>query len=293
MSAFLGKDFPILEAETIGKDLTSYWIEAPDIVRAFGPGQFVIVRLDEDGERIPLTVVDVDRDKGALRLIVQVVGRTTAQMAEMKTGDTILDVVGPLGEAIAIEKRDEAFVIVGGGVGIAPVYPKAKALREAGNRVISIIGARTKDLLMLVDDMEAVSDEFVLVTDDGSAGRKGLVTQPLDEILIREGKVAEVIAVGPPIMMKFCSLTAMKHGAPVLVSLNPIMIDGTGMCGGCRVTVGEKSKFACVDGPCFDGAKIDWDEMIARLGTYRAEEKEAMDHWCRIRETSAAEGRRS
>jgi len=293
MNAFLGKDFPILEAKEIGKDLTSYWIEAPDIVRAFGPGQFVIIRLDEDGERIPLTVVDVDREKGALRLIVQVVGRTTAQMAELKTGDSILDVVGPLGEAIPIEKRDEAFVIVGGGVGIAPVYPKAKALKEAGNRVISIIGARTKDLLMLEDDMEAVSDEFILVTDDGSAGRKCLVTEPLDEILAREGKVAEVIAVGPPIMMKFCSLTAVKHGAPVLVSLNPIMIDGTGMCGGCRVTVGDESQFACVDGPVFDGSKIDWEEMIARLGTYRGEEKEAMDHWCRIRDEAPVEGRQA
>jgi ferredoxin--NADP+ reductase len=290
MTDFLGKNFPILEAETIGDALTSYWIEAPDIVNAYGPGQFVIVRLDEDGERIPLTIVDVDKARGALQLIVQVVGRTTAQMALMKAGDTILDVVGPLGAAIPIEKKDEPFVIVGGGVGIAPIYPKAKALKEAGNRVITIIGARTKDLLMLVDAMEAVSDEFHLVTDDGSAGRKALVTVPLDEVLTREGKVAEVIAVGPPIMMKFCALTARKHGAPVLVSLNPIMIDGTGMCGGCRVSVGNEVKFACVDGPCFDGTKIDWEELMARLGAYKAEEREAMEHWCRIRDGVAAEG---
>ncbi len=293
MTDFLGTNFPILEAEVIGEDLTSYWIAAPDIVHAYGPGQFVIIRLDEEGERIPLTIVDVDRERGALQLIVQAVGRTTAQMALLKAGDTILDVVGPLGEAIPIEKKDDAFVIVGGGVGIAPIYPKAKALKDAGNRVITIIGARTKDLLMLVDAMEAVSDEFHLMTDDGSAGRKGLVTEPLDEVLGREGTVAEVIAVGPPIMMKFCTLTALEHDAPVLVSLNPIMIDGTGMCGGCRVSLGDEVKFACVDGPCFDGAKIDWEEMMTRLGAYKAEEKEAMDHWCRIRDGAAAEGKKA
>jgi ferredoxin--NADP+ reductase len=286
MAGFLGTNFPVLAVEEIGKDLTSYWIEAPDIVRAFGPGQFVIVRLDEGGERIPLTVVDVDRAKGTLRLIVQAVGRTTAQMAELRDGDVILDVFGPLGEAIPIEKSDRAFVIVGGGVGIAPVYPKAKALKEVGNRVLSILGARSSDLLMLEDDMRAVSDELVVCTDDGSHGRKALVTEPLAEILEREGEVAEVIAVGPPVMMKFCSRVCVEHGAKVLVSLNPIMIDGTGMCGGCRVSVGGEARFACVDGPCFDGAAIDWDEMESRLGTYRVEEKEAFDHWCRLRDVT-------
>ncbi|MHC4473488.1 MAG: sulfide/dihydroorotate dehydrogenase-like FAD/NAD-binding protein [Planctomycetota bacterium] len=290
MSDFLGKNFSIIEAEKIGKDLTSYWIEAPDVVRAFGPGQFVIVRLDEAGERIPLTVVDVDRNAGTLRLIVQVVGRTTAQMAELAAGDVILDLLGPLGEAIPIEKREEPFVIVGGGVGIAPVYPKAKALSGIGNRVISIIGARSKDLLMLEEEMRAVSDELVVTTDDGSYGRKALVTEPLAEVLEREGEVAEVIAVGPPIMMKFCSKVAVEHGAKVLVSLNPIMIDGTGMCGGCRVTLGEDVKFACVDGPCFDGAEIDWDEMMSRLAAYVEEERDAWDHWCKLRESMTAEG---
>ena len=288
MTGYLGVNFPVLSVETIGKGLTSYWVEAPDIVNAFGPGQFVIIRLDEGGERIPLTVVDVDREKGALRLIVQAVGRTTAQMEELRAGDTILDVVGPLGEAIAIEKSDLACVIVGGGVGIAPVYPKAKALKEIGNRVISIIGARSSDLLMLEDDMAAVSDELILVTDDGSKGRKALVTEPLAEVLEREGEVAEVIAVGPAIMMKFCSQVAVEHGAKVLVSLNPIMIDGTGMCGGCRVSLDGEAKFACVDGPVFDGARIDWDEMAGRLGTYRKEEREAMDHWCRLHKKASA-----
>jgi ferredoxin--NADP+ reductase len=286
MTDFLGKHFPVLAVDPIGADLTSYWIHAPDIVAAFGPGQFVIIRLAEDGERIPLTVVDADRERGRLRLIVQVVGRTTAEMALLKPGDTILDVFGPLGEAIPIEKRERPYVIVGGGVGIAPVFPKAKALKEAGNRVISILGARTRDLLILEREMGEVSDELVVVTDDGSHGRKALVTEPLAEILEREGEVAEVIAVGPPVMMKFCSKVAVEHGAKVLVSLNPIMIDGTGMCGGCRVTVGEDTRFACVDGPCFDGAKIDWDEMVARLGAYRAEERVAMEHWCRLRETA-------
>ena len=286
MTNTLGKNFPVLAVDTIGEDLTSYWVEAPDIVNAFGPGQFVIVRLDEDGERIPLTVVDVDRELGRLRLIVQAVGRTTAQMAQLMVGDTILDVFGPLGEAIPIEKSEKPYVIVGGGVGIAPVYPKAKALKEIGNRVISIIGARTKRLLMLETDMAAVSDEIVVMTDDGSHGRKGLVTEPLAEILDREGEVAEVIAVGPPVMMKFCSKVCVEKGAKVLVSLNPIMIDGTGMCGGCRVTEGDEIRFACVDGPCFDGAKIDWDEMVTRLGAYREEEREAMEHWCHLREAT-------
>jgi ferredoxin/flavodoxin---NADP+ reductase len=283
MSEYLGTNFPILSVDVIGKDMTSYWIEAPDIVRALGPGQFVIVRLDEDGERIPLTVVDWNEDTGALRLIVQEVGRTTAQMAELKAGDTILDLVGPLGEAIDIEKSDLPYVIVGGGVGVAPIYPKAKALKAAGNRVITIIGARSKDLLILEDDMRAVSDEFHVVTDDGSHGRKALVTEPLTEILEREDAVAEVIAVGPPIMMKFCSAVAVLHKAEVIVSLNPIMIDGTGMCGGCRVSVGGEAKFACVDGPCFDGAKIDWEEMMTRLAAYREPERAAMEHWCNIR----------
>ncbi len=288
MSGFLGTNFPILSVEKLGDDLRSYWIEAPDIVRAFGPGQFVIVRLDEDGERIPLTVVDVDRERGALRLIVQAVGRTTDQMALLQAGDTILDVFGPLGQAIPIEKSERPYVIVGGGVGIAPVYPKAKALKEVGNRLISIIGARTKELLMLEEEMRAVSDEFIVVTDDGSHGRKALVTEPLAEVLEREGEVAEVIAVGPPVMMKFCSKVAVEHGAPILVSLNPIMIDGTGMCGGCRVTVGSATRFACVDGPCFDGSEIDWDEMITRLKTYEEEERIAREHWCRLRGVPAA-----
>ncbi len=291
MSESLGKNFPIHVADRLSADLVSFWIEAPDVVRAFGPGQFVIVRLDDDGERIPLTVVDVDREKGWLRLIVQAVGRTTDQMCEMKAGESVLDLVGPLGEAIHIEKRDEPFVIVGGGVGVAPIYPKAKALKALGNRVISIIGARTKSLLMLEEEMRAVSDELIVCTDDGTHGRKALVTIPLDEVLVREGKVAEVIAVGPPIMMKFCTKVAAARGAPVLVSLNPIMIDGTGMCGGCRVTLGEDTKFACVDGPCFDGTKIDWDEMMTRLRTFGAEEKVAREHYCRVRGTTMPGGR--
>jgi ferredoxin--NADP+ reductase len=290
MSEFLGTKFPILEAQRLGEDLTSYWIEAPDIARAYGPGQFVIVRLDEVGERIPLTIVDVDKEAGTIRLIVQVVGRTTADMAEYGTGDTILDILGPLGEAIPVEKKDRPFVIVGGGVGIAPVYPKAKFLKAAGNHVISIIGARSKDLLMLEQEMWEVSDELIVTTDDGTYGRKGFVTEALDEVLTREGEVAEVIAVGPPIMMKFCCKVAVDHGAKVVVSLNPIMIDGTGMCGGCRVTLGDEVRFACVDGPCFDGSKIDWDEMMSRLATYEEEERAAMDHWCRLKEARATRG---
>jgi ferredoxin--NADP+ reductase len=292
MSDFLGKNFPVIEVEDLGPDLKSYWVMAPDIVRAYGPGQFVIIRLDEDGERIPLTIVDVNRETGALLLIVAAVGRTTDQMALLTAGDTILDVAGPLGEAIPIEKSDKAIVIVGGGVGIAPIYPKAKAHKEIGNRVISIIGARSKELLMLEEGMRAVSDEFYVMTDDGTHGRKGLVTEPLAEVLKREGEVEEVIAVGPPIMMKFCAKVAVEYGAKVIVSLNPIMIDGTGMCGGCRVSLEEETKFACVDGPCFDGAKIDWEEMISRLGAYSAEEKIARDHWCRLHDAATSEGQK-
>jgi ferredoxin--NADP+ reductase len=290
MSDYLGKNFPVLSAEKIGDGLYSYWIGAPDIVRAYGPGQFVIVRLDDQGERIPLTIVDVDREAGSLRLIVQVVGRTTLQMAELTAGDTILDVLGPLGEAIPIERSERPYVIVGGGVGIAPVFPKAKALKEAGNRVLSIIGARTKRLLNLEEEMGAVSDELVVMTDDGSHGRKGLVTEPLAEILTAEKDgVAEVIAVGPPIMMKFCTKVAVEYGAKILVSLNPIMIDGTGMCGGCRVSSGGKVKFACVDGPCFDGTGIEWDELIGRLQAYTQEEHAALEHYCKLRGLSPEE----
>jgi ferredoxin--NADP+ reductase len=289
MAGFLGTNFPVLAVEEIGKDLTSYWIEAPDIVRAFGPGQFVIVRLDEGGERIPLTVVDVDRAKGTLRLIVQAVGRTTAQMAELRDGDVILDVFGPLGEAIPIEKSDRAFVIVGGGVGIAPVYPKAKALKEVGNRVLSILGARSSDLLMLEDDMRAVSDELIVCTDDGSHGRMALVTEPLKprSWKARRERWPRCVAVGPAVMMKFCSAQVCKSydiGATVLVSLNSIMIDGTGMCGGCRVSDRQRGAVHLRRRPLSSTARqIDWELLIKRAQRLRqtteARKRRPMDHW--------------
>jgi ferredoxin--NADP+ reductase len=258
------------------------WIEAPDIALKFIPGQFVIVRVDDRSERIPLTIVDVVPETGALMLLVQVVGRSTLEMSRLKAGDTFLDVVGPLGLGMELAKHHGKVVCVGGGIGTAPLYPKAKALKNLGNYIISVIGARTKDLLVLEDEMRAISDEFVVCTDDGSYGQKALVTGPLAEVLAQNSDIAEIIAIGPPIMMKFVCRTTAPTGIKTLVSLNPIMIDGTGMCGGCRVSYNGNVKFACVDGPVFDGAAIDWAELLARLQTYTPQEKIAMDHYCKV-----------
>ncbi|MBO1305314.1 sulfide/dihydroorotate dehydrogenase-like FAD/NAD-binding protein [Enterococcus sp. 669A] len=248
-------------------------VEAPRIANKAKPGQFVILRIDEFGERIPLTVVDVDPEAGLVRLIFQVIGKSTAQLSKVMEGESLADVVGPLGKPTEIENFGTV-MLVGGGVGIAALFPIVKGLKEAGNRVITILGAKTKDLLILRDECQEFSDELILMTDDGSIGQKGLVTQAMEEVFARED-IHTAWAIGPSIMMKFCTITAQKHDVPIYVSLNPIMIDGTGMCGGCRVTVADSIKFACVDGPEFLGEEVDWDEFISRMQQYRPEEMQA------------------
>ncbi len=252
-------------------------IEAPEIARKARAGQFVIVRTDEHGERIPLTIADYDRDAGTITIIFQEVGKSTMQMGTLEVGDELATFAGPLGHPTEIENFGTV-VCVGGGVGIAPIYPIARALKEAGNTVISIIGARNKDLLFWEDKMRAVSDELIVCTDDGSYGRKALVTEPLKELL-EQRQIDRVWAIGPAIMMKFCAATTEPFGVPTIVSLNTIMIDGTGMCGGCRVQLTEGAKFVCADGPEFDAHKVDWDLLLARQRFYLDEEKQAVEQW--------------
>ena len=247
-------------------------VEAPDIAKKARPGQFVIIRVHEKGERIPLTISASYPERGSIRIIFQVVGKTTAHMATLKEGDYLLDVIGPLGRPTDIEKVGTV-VCVGGGTGVAVLYPIAKGFKEAGNYLISIIGARSKDILILENEMREISDELFITTDDGSYGRKGFVSDVLKELLEERKDIKEVVAVGPVIMMKvICGITK-EYGVKTLVSLNPIMVDGTGMCGACRVTVGGKVRFACVDGPEFDGHQVDFDELMKRLAMYREQEK--------------------
>jgi NAD(P)H-flavin reductase len=266
----------ILHKETLGPNVHRYRIDAPDIAKRRKAGQFVIIRVSDPGERIPLTIADADPVEGSITLIVQAVGKTTIELASKKVGDSIPDVVGPLGQATHIEKVGTV-LIVGGGIGIAPIYPITQAHKAAGNHIITIIGARSKNLLIMEEDMRALSDEFIVMTDDGSYGEKGLVTDAIKKVHARGTAVAECVAIGPPVMMKFVSLLTKELGIPTVVSLNPIMIDGTGMCGGCRVTVGGKTRFVCVDGPEFDGHQVDFDEMMKRLGMYKAHECRAVE----------------
>jgi ferredoxin--NADP+ reductase len=271
--------YEILEKAAFS-DLTKMLIvTAPQIAVKARAGEFVIVRIDEKGERIPLTIADFDREAGTITLILQEVGKSTMQMGAMEVGDRFSNVVGPLGHATEIEDWGTV-VCVGGGVGIAPIFPIARALHEAGNHVISIIGARTKELLFWEEKMRAVSDELIVCTDDGSYGRKALVTVPLKELLEERGdEIERVWAIGPGIMMKFVSLTTEPFGVKTIVSLNTVMVDGTGMCGGCRVQLKEGAQFVCVDGPEFDAHHVDWDLLLARQQFYRAEERLAVERW--------------
>lgn len=244
-------------------------LHAPLIAEVRKAGQFIILQTDEEfGERIPLTIADADPREGSITIIFQVVGRTTHELSLLNTGETLPVLVGPLGTPTHISNYGHV-VCVGGGIGVAPLYPIAQALKQAGNHVTIIIGARTRDLIILQEEMDAVADEFIICTDDGSYGRKGLVTQPLKDICERIYAPDMVIAIGPPVMMKFCSLTTKPYGVPTQVSLNTIMVDGTGMCGGCRVNVGKEVKFVCVDGPEFDGHLVDFDNMIMRLNAFK------------------------
>ncbi len=270
--------YKILSKAILGPNVKEYRIEAPLIAQAAKPGQFVIIRLHERGERIPLTIADWDPQAGTITLVVQEVGKTTKEMGERYgVGDCILNVVGPLGTPSEI-RRYGTVICVAGGVGIAPIYPIARALKEAGNRVIGIAGARAKELFFWLDRLKEVTDELFVTTDDGSFGRKGVVTDPLRELLT-ERKVDHVWAIGPAVMMKFCSLVCQEAEVPITVSLNPIMVDGSGMCGACRVEVGGETKFACVDGPEFDGTKVNWDLLLARLSAFREEEKRSLERY--------------
>ena len=276
--------FEVLENEVLAEKVNRYRIHAPPIAGRRQAGQFVIIRIDEDGERIPLTIADADAERGTLTLVVQEVGKTTARMARLRPGERLLDVVGPLGAPTHIEKVGTV-VVVGGGIGIAPAHPIAQAMRRAGNRVVSILGARTRGLLIMEEEMRAASDEVLVCTDDGSYGRRGLVTEVLKELIESKGKPDLAVAIGPVVMMKFVCRVTKEYGIPTVVSLNPIMVDGTGMCGGGRVTVGGQSKFACVDGPEFDGHQVDFEELTKRQAFYRGQERESMErfaHECRL-----------
>ncbi len=253
-------------------------IEAPMIARKARPGQFVILKANETGERIPLTMAETDSEKGTLTVIYMVVGKSTALFKTLLVGDGYQDVIGPLGKPTDVEKVGNV-VCVGGGTGIAVLHPITRALKEIGNHVTSIIGARSKDLLILEGKMKAVSHELLITTDDGSYGRKGFVTDALRDVLDK-GDTQLAVAIGPVPMMKFVSKLTKEYGVKTIVSLNPIMVDGTGMCGGCRVTVGDQIKFACVDGPEFDGHKVDYDELMLRLQAYCEHEKQCYQEYC-------------
>jgi ferredoxin--NADP+ reductase len=257
-------------------------IEAPRIAQKAQPGQFVILKATEDGERIPLTMADTDPDKGTLTVIYMVVGKSTALFRDLKVGDGYQDVIGPLGRPTHIEKVGTV-ICVGGGTGVAVLHPITRAMKAAGNHVICIIGARSKGLLIMEDRMADASHDLRVCTDDGSYGRKGFVTEELEDILDRQ-KVDQVVAIGPVPMMKFVSKITADYKVPTLVSLNPIMVDGTGMCGGCRVSVGGETKFACVDGPEFDGHRVDYDELMLRLNAYCDDERECYEDYCTIRD---------
>ncbi|MGQ9700038.1 MAG: sulfide/dihydroorotate dehydrogenase-like FAD/NAD-binding protein [Candidatus Bipolaricaulaceae bacterium] len=275
--------YKIVRKKFLGPNLVELEVEAPLVAAKAQPGQFVIIRLHEKGERIPLTLADWNGTRGTITLVAQMVGKTTYQLGqEYQEGDAIRDVAGPLGNPSEIRNYGTV-VCVGGGVGIAPIFPIARALRAAGNEVIGIVGARTKDLLFWLDRLHAVCRELHVTTDDGSYGRKGVVTEPLREILSTR-KVDHIWAIGPAIMMKFSTLTAQEFHASITVSLNSIMVDGTGMCGGCRVEVQGKARFACVDGPEFPGELVNWDLLLARLGTYKEEERCALEQYLAVKE---------
>jgi ferredoxin--NADP+ reductase len=276
----------IISRRQLSAEVFRMEIEAPLIARERKAGQFVIVQVDLDwGERIPLTIADADPDAGTITLIFQTVGRTTHLLAAKQVGESIAALLGPLGRPTHIEKFGTV-VCVGGGIGVAPMHPIVQAMKAAGNRVIVIMGARNQELLILEDEMKRIADELIVVTDDGSYGRKGLVTQPLKELCERTPKPDCVVAIGPPIMMKFCAETTRPFGVKTLVSLNTIMVDGTGMCGGCRVTVGGKTRFVCVDGPEFDGHQVDFDNMMKRLRAYKTRE-DADHHQCHLAAAAA------
>ena len=277
----------IISKRQLSDNVFQMELEAPLIANERKPGQFIILMIDEKlGERIPLTIADADKEKGTITIIFQTVGATTLKLAKMNAGDKLAALLGPLGRPTDLRgangTKPGRVVCVGGGIGVAPMHPIAQALKALGNEVTIIMGARNKDLFVMEEEMRKIAgDKLILMTDDGSSGRKGLVTEPLKE-LCEAGAVDEVIAVGPPIMMKFCALTTKPYNVKTVVSLNTIMIDGTGMCGGCRVAVGGETKFVCVDGPEFDAHQVDWDLMLKRMGAFKPLEAKAREHVCNL-----------
>ncbi|HOJ92800.1 MAG TPA: sulfide/dihydroorotate dehydrogenase-like FAD/NAD-binding protein [Dictyoglomaceae bacterium] len=267
--------FDVLEKKILAPGVKLIKVSAPIIAKKSLPGQFVILRVTENGERIPLTIADKDKEKGTITIVFQEVGKTTKLLGRLEENDKILDLVGPLGNPTEIDNFGTV-IGVGGGVGIAALYPILKALKETGNYVISIIGGRSRDYVIFKDEIEKISDEIYITTDDGSLGRKGFVSDVLKEILDSDKEIDRIWAVGPTIMMKVVSDVTRPFHISTIVSLNPIMVDGTGMCGGCRVTVGGKNKFTCIDGPEFDGHLVDFDELLLRLRTYKEEETLAL-----------------
>ena len=272
----------ILKKELLSPGVYRFDVEAPRIAKKTQPGQFIILRASEEGERIPLTVADFDREKGIITIIFQVVGASTEVLASLEVGEDILDFVGPLGKKSEIEPGFGTVVCIGGGIGVAPVYPIARGMKQAGNKVISIIGAKRKEILIMEPEMRAACDETIVTTDDGSYGIKGFVTTALQQLVERGEKIDIVYAIGPVVMMERVVEATRPLGIKTIVSLNPVMVDGTGMCGGCRVQVGDETKFACVDGPEFDGHLVDFAGLRARQAMYRDMEAVEKDHLCRI-----------
>ena len=281
--------YKILETRQFSEAVFYMKIDAPDIARNRKAGQFVLVQLDLDyGERVPLTIADANAEEGWIAIVYQAVGATTYKLSKKKTGESLAAVLGPLGNPSVIKKFDNApVVLVGGGFGVAPLYPIAQAFKQAGNKVIMIMGARSKDLLIYEKEMKDLCDEVIIMTDDGSYGEKGVVTIPLEKLCSQEVTPAEVVAIGPPIMMKFACATTKKYNVPTTVSLNTIMIDGTGMCGGCRASIGGETKFVCVDGPEFDGHLVDWDNMMMRMKSFKDREQEEF-HKCKMEAAAEA-----
>ena len=274
--------YKIIKAEELASNIYLMDVEAPRVAKSCQPGQFVIVRMDEDGERIPLTICDYDKDKGTITIVFQVVGAATEMMKQLQAGDSFHDFVGPLGCASEFVNEDldslknKKILFVAGGLGTAPVYPQVKWLHERGIAADVIVGAKTKDLLIMEEEMKAVAGNLYITTDDGSYGRSGMVTKVIEDLIGQEGKQYDVcVAIGPMIMMKFVCLTTKKYDLPTVVSMNPIMVDGTGMCGACRLTVDGEVKFACVDGPEFDGHKVDFDQAMKRQQMYKTREGRA------------------
>jgi NAD(P)H-flavin reductase len=283
-------DFEIVAREDLSPATFLLEIRHPLMSKAARPGQFVIVMSHAEGERIPLTIADFDRDRGTVTLVIQAVGKTTREMQQRcAVGTTLYGLVGPMGVPSPIGHARKV-VCVGGGLGVAPIYPQARGFKEAGAYVIGVLGFRSKDLVFWEDKFRSCCDELILCTDDGSAGIKGLVTEGIRQAVERHSDIDEVVAIGPPVMMKGCAEATRPHGIKTIVSLNPIMVDGTGMCGGCRVKIGDEVKFACVDGPDFDGHLVDFDDLMTRLRRYKSEEQAALERWseqCRLMASAA------